>query len=351
MSNMKEKERLTEIDSLRGLAALAVLCFHFTLNYWRVNNLPYPPLVIENGRYGVQLFFMISGFVIFMTLEKTRLPMDFIVSRFSRLYPTYWASIIINVAWCAIVFHPIPAKQVIANSTMFQGWFHQYNIDGSYWTLGVELSFYIVMFTLFLSKKLRYIESFGLAWIALEIINVRIGTFFHYKPPFIINQSLLLIYGHLFLAGIILYNIRAYGDTWTRRICLVLCVIAEFLVTKTYYPSPEYIMLFIGIFYLIFAGKANILRHQSIVWLGTISYSLYLIHQNVGGFVINRMIKVTHNYFLLFIIPMIVSIAVAALINMIVEKPSMQVIRNLYKRIKISPATSNLRKTLVQDVQ
>jgi peptidoglycan/LPS O-acetylase OafA/YrhL len=80
--------RLLELDVFRGLAALAVVLFHYTTVYERTYDHHDEMLFdFSLGHYGVQLFFIISGFVIFMTLNRTKSALDFVVSRFSRLYP------------------------------------------------------------------------------------------------------------------------------------------------------------------------------------------------------------------------------------------------------------------------
>ena len=72
--------RVVELDALRGLAALAVVAFHYTTLYGELyGHSGPPPLSFGFGNYGVHLFFLISGFVIFMTLERTRSAMDFVV--------------------------------------------------------------------------------------------------------------------------------------------------------------------------------------------------------------------------------------------------------------------------------
>jgi len=82
--------RIQELDSLRGIAAVAVVLYHFTYRFGELYEFQTPPpFQVTLGQYGVQLFFIISGFVIFMTLNRTRRPLDFVVSRFSRLHPTY----------------------------------------------------------------------------------------------------------------------------------------------------------------------------------------------------------------------------------------------------------------------
>ena len=97
--NNKEtfNSRILELDVLRGLAALGVVLFHYTVVYPLSYN-PYESTLFKFplGYYGLHLFFMISGFVIFMTLERTAHSLDFIVSRFSRLFPCYWAAVILT---------------------------------------------------------------------------------------------------------------------------------------------------------------------------------------------------------------------------------------------------------------
>jgi peptidoglycan/LPS O-acetylase OafA/YrhL len=96
-----------ELNALRGFAAFAVMLFHYTSRYGQLygyNDLL--PFHMSWGQYGVQLFFLISGFVIFMTLGRTRQPINFVVGRFSRLYPTYWAGVIATFTIVAVMGLP-----------------------------------------------------------------------------------------------------------------------------------------------------------------------------------------------------------------------------------------------------
>ena len=89
--------RLVELDALRGIAAMAVVAYHYTTHYAnQIGHMTPLRFGFPAGNYGVHLFFLISGFVIFMTLERTRNAMDFVVSRFSRLYPAYWAAMLVT---------------------------------------------------------------------------------------------------------------------------------------------------------------------------------------------------------------------------------------------------------------
>src|ERR1043165_7322111 len=89
MTAKKEGTRLTELDVLRGMAAVWVLSFHYPNYYDRLFHPNKSVPLFQSGAHAVNLFFIISGFVIYMTLAKTKKPMDFVVSRFSRLYPAY----------------------------------------------------------------------------------------------------------------------------------------------------------------------------------------------------------------------------------------------------------------------
>ena len=155
-------KRLSQVDALRGLAALAVILFHFTT---RFTDLYRPELQLSvafpYGHFGVNLFFIVSGFVIFMTLENTTYPMDFVVSRFSRLFPSYWSAIILTF----LVTHllGLPGKLVdlwpaLANFFMMHSIFGVPHVDGVYWTLEVEMLFYIGMFLLFRLRWLNHIH-------------------------------------------------------------------------------------------------------------------------------------------------------------------------------------------------
>jgi peptidoglycan/LPS O-acetylase OafA/YrhL len=86
--------RLQGLDALRGIAAIAVVLTHYTFGFSIFIQAHRPGLLFNviNGHFGVNLFFIISGFVIFMTLERSANLSDFSISRFARLWPAYLAS-------------------------------------------------------------------------------------------------------------------------------------------------------------------------------------------------------------------------------------------------------------------
>lgn len=157
------QNRLLELDALRGIAALAVVIFHYFYRYNTIyghENLPSDWAYF--GQLGVELFFMVSGFVIFWTLNRVDKPLDFLVSRFSRLYPAYWLSVIITFFIVAIFTLPgreVSLTQAILNLLMFHEYLKIPHVDGVYWTLTVELTFYFWMFFLYLSVGFKHVEK------------------------------------------------------------------------------------------------------------------------------------------------------------------------------------------------
>src|SRR3954451_22750277 len=151
--------RLAFIDTLRGLAVLAVLFQHVFevivqkhptgAYYWGFHNaIGY---YFNFGRFGVVLFFFVSGFVIPFSFPNTATPVrDFTISRFFRLYPAYWLSIAIVLLMAPLLQERwFPLSQIAANLTMFQTFINVPNMRIVYWTLAVELIFYIGCIGLF----------------------------------------------------------------------------------------------------------------------------------------------------------------------------------------------------------
>src|SRR3954469_15102112 len=106
--------RLEGLDGLRGIAAASVMVYHYTAWYPFLHGFDLTP-AFPYGIFGVELFFVISGFVIFMTLERTRSLGQFAAARFARLYPAFLASMLASLALTAA---PFDLPRLLANLTM-----------------------------------------------------------------------------------------------------------------------------------------------------------------------------------------------------------------------------------------
>ena len=169
---MEQRQRLDYVDGLRGLAALVVVLQHAAQLVQNAGIGYYAPLLetINLGRFGVVLFFLISGLVIPFSFRGERPLRDFAISRLFRLYPAYWLSIPVLAALAVHNGRIITADMVLANLTMLQGLWHGPNIGYGYWTLTYEMSFYIACGALFWLRKLDDVRINGLAALACLLL-------------------------------------------------------------------------------------------------------------------------------------------------------------------------------------
>lgn len=207
---MTNNKRIESLDALRGIAALAVVLRHYTtifsLDYEVPNNFNFE---FKYGYLGVELFFLISGFVIFMTIEQVKTSKEFIVKRFVRLYPTYWLSLLITTVTILIFGLPkmhFSIKDFLFNLTMIQDVVNPIlqtkHIDGVYWSLAAELLFYGFILLLFQLKWLKHIKIIGFIWLIISIICIPNDI-----SIFMLGILFNLKWSPLFFAGILFYKL------------------------------------------------------------------------------------------------------------------------------------------------
>lgn len=333
--------RVVELDALRGLAALAVVAYHFTTHYaQQVGHVEPLVLGFPAGNYGVHLFFLISGFVIFMTLERTRGAMDFVVSRFSRLFPTYWAAIGITAAVVYSIGLPaqqLPLRDLLLNFTMVQQILGAEHLDGSYWTLEVELFFYSQMLFWFMLGQLKRVHWIIALWLVMTVVY---GETEHHHVHFSYTVRELLILRHIpfFALGILFYRL------WTRpsERMLNLCFIATSLATIGFAYQPVFLLVACVccvVFGLFVLGALRWLARAPFVFLGAISYSLYLLHQVIGFALIHWLEHRGMSSSVAIGVAVLLVLALAAALTFLVERPALRWIRARWReRASVVPA-------------
>lgn len=331
---MSGPQRLSQIDALRGIAAIAVVLFHFTTKFDELYGHAAAPLLsVPWGHLGVNLFFMISGFVIFMTLARTRTATDFLVSRFSRLYPAYWAAV--GLTFAVVLLLGLPGKQVSAsaaalNLLMFHGLFRVPNVDGVYWTLLVELIFYAWSLLAFQLGLLKHIHR--ILWLALAL---RLSYFialegFDLKFSWTLSELLILPYIAWFACGIMVYRLTHGSDA--RRADLAVIAGAVLLIGVVgSWTLAALALAFTGVLYLAASGRLPLLHFAGLIWLGEISYTLYLLHENIGWALMLQMKAAGFGTNTSIALALLASLALAWGLTRLVEKPSMAWIRDRYK--------------------
>lgn len=334
--------RVVELDALRGLAALAVVVYHFTAAYQQqVGHLQPLPFAFQAGNYGVHLFFLISGFVIFMTLERTRTAMDFVVSRFSRLFPAYWAAIGLTALVVYSIGLPaqrLPPQQLLLNFTMLQQILGAEHLDGSYWTLEVELFFYAQMLFWFVAGLLGRIRWIIAAWLVVAVAY-GLTAQHHLHFSYTIREMLILRHIPFFALGILFYRMRTRPEERRLDGLMVLaCLLAIALA-----DPPVFLLVAVvccAVFTLFLAGYLRWLAWRPFAFLGAISYSLYLLHQAIGFAVMHELELAGVPSLVAVFCALALVLCLATLLTWSVERPAMRGIRSWWKRRHMQPLQS-----------
>jgi peptidoglycan/LPS O-acetylase OafA/YrhL len=331
---------LESLDALRGLAACSVMLLHFTLDFHRDFGPARISFVSWNyGGYGVHLFFLISGFVILMTAEKIAKPYDFVAARFSRLFPPYWTAVLLTTtlltAWpmagVPSALHLL--RRAVVNLTMFQSWVSVGSVDSVYWTLQVELSFYLILLILIWRKALGAALKVMTGLVVLALLDHLLVPRPLSAPYAYVRQILFLEWVYLFTAGMVLYKMRT-GFKPQYAAILVLCALCP--ATAGYWPNNPrvdtgIVLMLGGVMYLATTGRAQFLARQPLVFLGWISYSLYLTHHWVGLVFLKRADNWGMNPNVALAAAITLCLVVASGMAFLVERPSQRWFRRVLR--------------------
>lgn len=310
-----------------------VVLYHYTTIFEREYGHPQPfPFHLDLGYYGVHLFFLISGFVIYMTLERTTNTRDFIISRATRLYPAYWAALALTFTVVALA--GLPGREgtsldALLNVSMLHQYVGARSVDGVYWTLTIELAFYAWMLAFWriglLSQPLRML----LVWLGINSLVVALAATFQIATPSAVSSALLIGYGNLFFAGIGFYLWKEHRSPAS------LLLITSSLVFEALL-RPDSIATNIAIyalFALAISGRLRLLATRPLLYLGAISYPLYLVHQYIGYVIIRQLYASNISHPILILgIPIAIALLLAVFIHHFVEEPALHTLRQRFLR-------------------
>jgi len=286
---MERPYRLHYLDSLRGIAAIMVVIYHFIERTPLVNNVFFE--VVNFGKVGVVAFFILSGMVIPYSFKSDDRPLvSFWVSRFFRLYPAYWFSIFLAVVVAYYIYgNPVGVGAVIINMTMFQSIMKTPDLFGVYWTLIIEMFFYMACSLLFslnlLSKeKVRFFASVVLLILAVSLSILRF--ILDKKIPVAVPLCMsLMFFGSIWREvslGISKKNVRKLPVIWLLMFAVCLIPICLFAYSKDYGHGESaltYIVsYFIGVILTVLLTTKIKITARPFVFMGTLSYSIYLVH-------------------------------------------------------------------------
>jgi peptidoglycan/LPS O-acetylase OafA/YrhL len=350
--------RISELDALRGIAAVAVMIFHYTAGLIQnsITNVYVPPFEFAWGEKGVHLFFMISGYVIFMTLDRTSSALSFAWGRFSRLFPAYWVCVLITYAaiqlW-GLSHQDVSLKDMLFNLTMMPRFVRAKFLDGSYWSLEFEVLFYIAMLGLHrMGLFKRFTVPVMLAWLAASTASFYVLTYGDPESSLFrltgkIKALTSLDYIHLFAVGMTVYDSQR-SKRFSIGHGLVLAVCAVHIFLKQEDAAEPYVVCAAGaLLYFATMGKLPFLSTRPLLFLGAISYPLYLVHQTMGLMVLHHLDQKYHSPFLAFLVACVGSVLLGWLIHSTIEMPVMRALRNLAKPWFGSPKSGSIPATTI----
>ena len=283
------------LDYGRFFSAISVLMFHYlvvgpTADRIITFDAGSDPITLafSVGYMGVDFFFIVSGFVIALSAASVT-PMQFVRSRFFRLYPTFLLCMTATAlvrTWSGRPDLEIGLLQYFANWTMVSQFLGFRYIDGVYWTLAYEIIFYILMLFLIIIRQTHHLETVCRFWlvaiIALDVAEINIPGFTGYFA--------------LFCAGCMFSYVWKSG--WTPARFVFLITAASFCALQASTRAAEALfddsvaaailtVLFFVVFALFSGTQLSKARLPFARTIGLMTYPLYLLHAYIGYVVLS----------------------------------------------------------------
>jgi peptidoglycan/LPS O-acetylase OafA/YrhL len=336
--------RYYEIDLLRFVAAAAVVLYHLAYRGYHAEHLSpvdYPLLgrVCKYGYLGVELFFLISGYVILHSAQGKTLG-QFFVSRVRRLYPAYWVACtlcfvvvrLLRPAYGAVGWSQlfdVSLRTYCYNLSMLQTFFGVADIDGAYWTLAVEITFYFLVSLLLAFGWLKRLVPVLVGWLGYCTLVGPASS----AGPF----GLLFFprYAPFFVAGMLFYLLQTKQVArWKLGVLLLwayglsLQSVRVDTLEKSVFFHEHFSMLVVaailtgcyGVLLLIITRRLRIGRAAWLAAAGSLTYPVYLLHHNMGYLVLQHLGGRVDKHVLLAAM-LLVLLALAWLLHVFVERP------------------------------
>ncbi len=331
---VNKKGRLYELDLLRFFAALAVVAFHYTVAVKRnqgfyLFNVKELNEIFSYGYLGAELFFMISGFVILMSAQNVSTG-TFIKSRVVRLYPSFVPICIFSWIVSIALYNTfkIGIWDLFLNCSMLGLMFTQKYVSGVYWTLKIEMQFYILVGILIFFKQIKNVRFFLIFWLFISLFTHLILTYFpnlnYFRVFNVFKVVFFTQFSSFFIAGCFFYLIK-YDNKKFDKAMPLLCMSSAFLlfpkIENSIIVNSFVISIFFGIFYLIALNRLNIKHHFVIIVLGSITYPLYLLHESLGEPLIAAMLAYEIGRPIIFLSVITLMILISFLFQKFVERP------------------------------
>ena len=303
------KQYFSLMDPLRLFAAVWVMNYHYLLG-----NEPNPALHwYRFGNLGVQIFFIISGFVIVQSIQGKPLS-EFALGRFLRLFPLFW--ILCTVTYLLTVALPdhtyiIHFSDYLRSMTMLSDALEHLLgpstlVDSSYWTLTVELIFYVmigVFVHYFTQRRLMYFFAFFLGTSMLTFALHLENTY--WAKLLLVDHAAYFVFGgalSLIMTKTYQSSWRLYGDYLLLALAGLYATLIHGRALFAYETSNRYdniaivlihVAMFVAIPCLAYLSRyiRDIRTIKILGLIGALTYPLYLLHQRIGNISIVLIIR------------------------------------------------------------
>ena len=323
------------IDFLRSIAAVSVCIFHLATGYLHSGNPIYE--LFKEGHLGVEVFFVITGFLVSMSLARKHYSASvssfgrYLLDRILRLQPAYLVAVFICVLqeyigslmpglgrpfwvqWQDILWHFLYLPPIVDRPWLLI----------LFWTLMIQFQFYILfalLYKLFMNEK---------KWIRILTLGFFITVNFFLDD--LKYNNYLPYYMVIFIPGILLYQ-RSVGMWSAAEFWLLLMIDCCVLYDQRFEEILRPAAVLLAVFCISYLRS----DHAIWKWLGSISFSLYLIHLPVGWSFMGFIKQYTQDEMLLsvgLLAAVSLSIAAAFLFYKTIEAPSQKLASKILARI------------------
>jgi peptidoglycan/LPS O-acetylase OafA/YrhL len=364
--------RLAFADLLRGLAAFLVMLGHYTILYLDspavvaaltnaepAQTTPLPQVIVtayatlDVAATGVAVFFLISGFVIPLSLEGSGIG-GFFIKRLMRIYPTFWVALALNVAalfvssawWHKPVEHGM--ADYISNAALLTEFSSRhFDIPSVMWTLQIEMKFYLLapLFYLAIRRGIVWallVWALGVVaayWLATAGCAGDVGTCWGHRGPIVYVAWEAMYISYMLIGSVIYAHYRgAVATPAALGLIAVIfgCFVASFFLSPLIGAArgtlPAYVWG-IAIFGGCYLLRSRIRLTPLFRFLADISYPLYVVHPLVGYVTMRILMALGLPYLAAMPVALGLALGLAWLIHIYVEEPTMALGKRLARRL------------------
>ena len=313
-----------QITSLRGILIFLIMIYHYTYKFEELFEISTISFWGQQylGIIGSASFFIISGYFIFPNKLDNFSVNGYLKKKIFRLWPTY--AIGITITFLSISIFGLPGRECnfidyILNMFMINGFIGTRYVDGAHWYITYLLLFIFITTIIVILQKKYEVNRMTLvnSWSVIDLVFTILSKYFE------MNSRIYMLIGEkyvaFFILGIVIKEMQHNKD-FKRYVFSILCAMCVILL-KEHWITIIGVLIFLFSFVLAINYKLKFLNAKTLVYIGGISYPLYIIHQNLGYQLMLCMTKMLNKFSNIYIlVTIIMAILIATLLQYMSEK-------------------------------